>query len=80
MFQRDGHRLSYRGSVCMLPKISIEVQLTELSPVDHVKTVGVPAWTEVGTLVKATFWARADTTKVRPRTILFEKSIFSDFL
>jgi len=48
----------------------------ELSPVDHVTTVGVPAWTEVGTLVKATFWARADTTKVRPRTIDFEKSIF----
>lgn len=60
----------------MLPKTPIVVQLTELSPVDHVTTVGVPAWTEVGTLVNATFWARADTTKVRPRTRLFEKSIF----
>lgn len=57
-------------------KTSIEVQLTELLSLDHVTTVGVPAWTEVGTLVKATFWARADTTKVRPRTIVFEKSIF----
>lgn len=64
----------------MFPKTSIVVQLTELSPVDHVRMVGVPAWTEVGTLVKATFAARADTTKVRPRTILFEKSIFSDFV
>lgn len=64
----------------LLPKTSILVQLTELlSPVDHVTTVGVPAWTEDGKLVKATFWARADTAKVRPRTILFEKSIFFSF-
>lgn len=69
----------------LLPKTSIVVQLTELSPVDHVTMVGVPAWTEDGKLVKATFWARADTAKVRPRTILFEKSMFflaffSDFV
>lgn len=60
----------------MLPKTPVMEQLTDLSPVDQVTSVGVPAWTEVGKLVNATFWARADTTKVRPRTRLFEKSIF----
>lgn len=58
----------------------IGVQLTEPSPPDHVTRVGVPAWTEVGTLVNAIFSARADTTKVRPRNRLFEKSIFSVFV
>lgn len=60
----------------MLLNTPIEEQLTEPSPADHVTRIGVPAWTEVGTLVNATFWARADTTKVRPKTRLFEKSIF----
>lgn len=64
----------------MFPKtpIGVQLQLTEPSPPDHFTLVGVPAWTAVGTLVNASLsWARADTTKVRPRTRLFEKSIFS---
>lgn len=65
----------------MFPKTPIGVQLTEPSPPDQVTLVGEPAWTAVGTLVNASFcWARADTTKVRPRTRLFEKSIFSVFV
>lgn len=62
----------------MFPKLPIKVQLTEPSPPAHVTRVGVPAWTEVGKLVNSSFcWAMADTTKARPRTRLFEKSIFS---
>lgn len=65
----------------LFPKTPIGVQLTEPSPPDQFTMVGVPAWTAVGTLVKASLsWARADTTKVRPRRRPFEKSIFSVFV
>lgn len=80
MSQQDGRRLPPKG-ISIVPQRCLNplrrAQLTEPSPPDQVTSIGTPAWTELGKLVKAILlWERADTTKVRPRTRLLEKSIF----